>query len=76
MPDLLVRGLDPDIFERLRKQAARNGRSIAAEAREIIARGVRMSMDEFLEQSDGWIIETEGRDLPDVVDLIREDRNQ
>lgn len=76
MPDLLVRGLDPDVYERLREQAARNGRSIAAEARDLIARGVRMSMDEFLERSDRWVAETAGRELPDILELIREDRDR
>ena len=37
MPSLIVRNLDPKIKERLRVQAARHGRSMEAEARDILA---------------------------------------
>lgn len=37
---LTIRNLDEDVKQRLRVQAARHGRSMEAEAREILARGV------------------------------------
>lgn len=40
MTSLLVRGLDESVKERLAKQAKEHGRSMEAEAREILARGV------------------------------------
>jgi plasmid stability protein len=40
MPNLLVRGLDEALVQRLRKQAASNGRSVEAEHREILAQAL------------------------------------
>jgi antitoxin FitA len=40
MPNLLVRGLDEALVQRLRKQAAANGRSVEAEHREILAQAL------------------------------------
>jgi plasmid stability protein len=37
MPNLLVRGLDEALVQRLRKRAAANGRSVEAEHRDILA---------------------------------------
>ncbi len=41
MAVLTVRNLDPEVHKRLREQAARNGRSMEAEARAILDAGVR-----------------------------------
>ena len=51
MPDLLIRDLSPEVLERLKKQAADNGRSMQAEAKSIIEDGTRLSMKEWLEQA-------------------------
>lgn len=50
MPDLLIRDLQPDTIERLKKQATDNGRSMQAEAKAIIEDGTRLSMQEWLER--------------------------
>lgn len=41
MGTLVIRDLDEDVKAQLRVQAAEHGRSMEAEAREILARGVR-----------------------------------
>ena len=38
MASITIRNLDDDVKKRLRKQAAENGRSVEAEAREILSR--------------------------------------
>jgi len=54
MAQLIVRNLDPDIVSRLRRRAARNGRSVEAEHREILreallpARGTATFKDHLL----------------------------
>lgn len=40
MTSIIVRGLDESVKQRLAAQARRNGRSMEAEARDILARGV------------------------------------
>jgi plasmid stability protein len=52
MPDLLIRGLDPHTMSRLKEQAARNRRSMQAEARLLLESGVKPSIDEWLEMAD------------------------
>jgi len=51
VPDLLIRDLEPDTIERLKNQAADNGRSMQAEAKAIIEDGTRLSMQEWLVQA-------------------------
>jgi hypothetical protein len=36
MPDLLVRGIDPEVFDRMRKAADAEGKSLAQTAREAL----------------------------------------
>jgi antitoxin FitA len=43
MASITIRNLDDDVKKRLRKQAAENGRSVEAEAREILSRNTRGS---------------------------------
>lgn len=63
MANLLVRGVDDALVQRLREQAAAHGRSVEAEHREILARalrrprkrslaGVLMSMPDVGEDAD------------------------
>ena len=38
MAQLLVRGVEPEVLDKIREQAQRNGRSLEAEARDILRR--------------------------------------
>lgn len=48
MPDLLVRDIDPEVFERMRKVAEAQGKSLAQAAREALAETFVVS------QRDAW----------------------
>ena len=48
MPDLLVRDIDPEVFERMRKVAEVQGKSLAQAAREALAETFVLS------QRDAW----------------------
>jgi len=82
MPALSIRKIDPDLKERLRIQAARNGRSMEAEARSILRAALdqpeqQTGLDLFKQvrtrfgASDGFDIDlpprSVGREPPDVV---------
>lgn len=78
MPDLLIRGMDPNVVERLKLQAKRNGRSMQAEARAILEENVQMTMAEWLARA----AELRKNDPPwqpgdpTGAELIREEREE
>ena len=45
MPDLLVRGIDPDVFDRMRKAAEAQGKSLAQTAREALGEKFKPSRE-------------------------------
>jgi plasmid stability protein len=73
MAQVIIRNLDPETVEALKARAKRNGRSLEAELREVLARSVACdAREEFLE----WV---DRHRLPavtglDIVELIREGR--
>lgn len=78
MPDLLIRGLSADALGRLKTQAARNGRSMQAEAASIIEGGIKPTMAEWLdhvERSRARIEAAHGVMPGSSADLIRESRD-
>jgi hypothetical protein len=74
MPDLLVRGIDPEVFDRMRKAAEVQGKSLAQTAREALGEKFRASKDELWEQA-ARLRERIGRVSGDSTALIREDRD-
>jgi plasmid stability protein len=46
MPDLVIRDIDPDIERQLEERARRNGLTLSAEAKELIRRGLSVSVPE------------------------------
>jgi plasmid stability protein len=46
MPDLLVRNIDPEVYERMRKTADAEGKSLAQAARETLAERYKPSRQE------------------------------
>ncbi|MDP2182995.1 MAG: hypothetical protein Q8K99_10565 [Actinomycetota bacterium] len=75
MPDLLIRGLSAEALDRLKAQAARNGRSMQAEATSIIESGIKPTMAEWLDRVERSRerIEAQRGVLPgSSADLIRE----
>ena len=47
MPDLLVRGIDPDVYDRMRKAADAQGKSLAQTAREVLIEKFKPSKEEL-----------------------------
>jgi hypothetical protein len=52
MPDLLVRGIDPDVYDRMRKAAEAQGKSLAQTAREALGEKFKPSRDELWAEAD------------------------
>jgi hypothetical protein len=52
MPDLLVRGIDPDVYDRMRKAAGAQGKSLAQTAREALGEKFKPSREELWAEAD------------------------
>jgi antitoxin FitA len=77
MGQLLVRGLDDTVIERLKRRAESHHRSLEAELRDILeqaARQVDVSLTADL--ADRIRRKLEGRAHTDSAELIREDRDR
>ncbi len=74
MPDLLVRGIAPATYERMKKAAKRKGQSLAQAAREALARHFQPSKDELWAAADR-IRAKIGKVSGDSTALIRADRD-
>lgn len=82
MPDMLIRGLTPEVITRLKAHAIENGRSVHAEVKAIVERGAtQMTRQELRKARErAWkgaqrIRESiKARQHSDSAKLIREDR--
>lgn len=74
MPDLLVRDIDPDLYDRLRKAADDQGKSLAQTARDVLAEKLKPSKAEIWAEIDR-IRARIGRVHGDSTADIREDRD-
>ena len=76
MPDVLVRGLAPEVVTRLKKQAKRKGRSLQAEMKEILERGAQKPDDADLPEGVRRVrAMLRGKRFSDSTLLIRETRD-
>jgi plasmid stability protein len=76
MPSILIRDLSKDTVKQLKRRAAANGRSLQAEAKEIIERSARQKTFEQLRREADLLAKAGGPQKTDSVDLIREDRGR
>jgi plasmid stability protein len=76
MPSILIRDLDKETVKQLKRRAAANGRSLQAEAKEIIERSARQKTFEQLRREAERLAKSSGPQKTDSVDLIREDRRR
>jgi plasmid stability protein len=79
MAQILVRNLDDDVVARLKAQAKENGRSLQAQAKSILERAAsqpKVDMATARGMCEAFRKRFRGRDFPDSVDLIREDRDR
>lgn len=78
MSQILVRDLDPEVVNHLRKRAERHRRSLQAEVRLILEEAAREStrpsIEELVRRAD-QIRARSGPQRTDSVDIIREDRD-
>ena len=76
MPDILVRNLDKETVDRLKKKAKEKGHSLNAEVKEILEGATKLSMAETRELVDKIRASFKGRKFSDSSLLIREDRDR
>ena len=79
MAQILVRNLDKEVVERLKKRAREQGRSLQSEAKLILEQAAhepRVDMETARKISDDFRRRFRGRKFPDTGELIREDRRR
>ncbi len=74
MPDLLVRDFDPETYERLRKEAEAQGKSLAQTVRDMVTEKLKPSKEEIWAEIDRFR-ERIGPISSDSTADIREDRD-
>lgn len=79
MTQILVRKLDKEVVERLKKRAKADGRSLQSEAKLILERAAhepKVDMVAARALMENIRKKFKGRRFPDSVELIREDRGR
>ncbi len=76
MAQILVRDLDDEMVQRLKDRARQHGRSLEAEARQILSRAAGLSFADARKLARQWHKKLAGRRLPDSAELIRQDRQR
>jgi plasmid stability protein len=76
MSQILVRGLDSRIVERLKSRADNHGRSLESEVRLILEQAGCFDAGEARKASRRWQKFFSGRKLADSGKLLREDRRR
>lgn len=76
MAQILVRGLDDGVVERLKKRAKSEGRSLQAECRLILEQAAKLDMDTARKKLAEFRKRFGDRTFSDSVELIREDRDR
>jgi plasmid stability protein len=76
MASLTIRRLDDEVYSRLRDRAQANGRSLEAEAREILSENARAA-DDMIEDLLALNREMKAKHgvMPDSASLLREERD-
>ncbi len=75
---MLIRNIDDDVFARIRLRAARNGRSIEAEVREILKRTAadESGRDDLRLRLDAFRDSLGGRQFTPAETLVRDGRDE
>ena len=74
MPDILIRGLDPQTVKSLKARAKRHGRSLQGEAKLLLQQAAGTGGKEVAAMLDRWKTRFTGRRLSSSTAMIREDR--
>jgi plasmid stability protein len=75
MAQLLVRDLDDQLVQLLKRRAAANNRSAEAEHRAILEQALLASGEPFWKTAERLQLETAGRGGPEGTEIIRRDRD-
>ncbi len=76
MGQILVRDLNDNVIERLKKQAKNDGRSLQSEVKHILEQAARADVQATRKLANDIRKRFKGRKLTDSADLIREDRDR
>jgi plasmid stability protein len=78
MAQVLVRGLDAKVVDRLKERASTHGRSLEAELREVLEQAARLDVNlaETREQAARLRRRLAGRKHSDSAELVAEDRRR
>ena len=78
MAQVLIRGLEENVVQRLKDRAQANGRSLEAELRFVIEQAASFDakMAETRELAARWRRRLAGRKFSDSADLVAEDRRR
>ena len=76
MPDILIRGLEPETIRQLKARAKRHGRSLQSEAKIAGRTGGRGGGQHVAAMLDRWQRHFAGRRFSGSARLIREDRKR
>ncbi len=79
MAQILVRNLDDEVVKKLKDRAKKNGRSLQAEAKNMLEQELssqKVDMETARRMCEEIREQLKGRKFPDTVELIREDRDR
>ena len=74
MAQILIRNIEENVVDRLKKRAALHGRSLQAEVKIILEQTDHFDMASALKVADRIRKKLKGRPVTDSVELLREDR--
>lgn len=76
MKSISVRNVSDDIYLALQEMAEKNRRSLQEQVKHVLESEVRIVQGVALAKAGEWRKKLQGRQFPDVVELIREDRSR
>jgi antitoxin FitA len=76
MAQIIVRGLEQEVVERLKKRAQKDGRSLEAEVRLILEQAATLDSDAALKLVNRIRKQFGDRKFDDSTALVREDRDR
>lgn len=76
MPDILIRGVDEHVIQRLKDRAAERGTSLQQEAKRALVSATKYTKEEFTEMSRRERESTKDTWHLDSTQLIRETRDE
>ena len=75
MAQILIRGLDDEVVEKLKRRAREEGRSLQAEVRLILEAAAKLDMDTARNALKEFRDRFGRKKFTDSTDLVREDRD-